>query len=94
MGIPAEPGGVTATPEPRDDVAVFAERVLRRPLWPHQVEAAESEAFITVIAAARRTGKKRYADYAPSPHEKDLLSAALRRDRPADCYPVATTAAP
>ena len=40
-----------------DDVGVFAERVLRRPLWPHQVEAAAADAFITTIAAARRTGK-------------------------------------
>ena len=39
------------------NVDVFAERVLRRPLWAHQAEAALSQAFITVIAAARRTGK-------------------------------------
>ncbi len=37
-------------------LAAFAERVLRRPLWEHQLEAAESRAFITVIAKARRTG--------------------------------------
>lgn len=37
-------------------VDVFAERVLRRPLWPHQVDAAECDRFITVIAKARRTG--------------------------------------
>lgn len=42
--------------EPRHDLAAFSERVLHRPLWPHQVEAANSEAFITVIAKARRTG--------------------------------------
>jgi Terminase large subunit, T4likevirus-type, N-terminal len=41
----------------RSDVAAFSRRVLRRRLWPHQVEAATSEAFITAIAAARRTGK-------------------------------------
>ena len=39
------------------DLAAFAERVLRRPLWPHQLEAARSGAFITTVAAARRTGK-------------------------------------
>jgi Terminase large subunit, T4likevirus-type, N-terminal len=43
--------------DPREDVAVFAQRVLRQPLWPHQAEAACSTAFITAIAAARRTGK-------------------------------------
>ncbi|MFN8131640.1 MAG: terminase family protein [Solirubrobacteraceae bacterium] len=42
---------------PVDDAGVFAERVLRQPLWPHQVEAARAGAFITAIAAARRTGK-------------------------------------
>jgi hypothetical protein len=40
----------------RDDVALFAEGVLRRPLWPHQLEAAASDRFITSIAKARRTG--------------------------------------
>jgi len=34
----------------------FCSRVLRRPLWPHQVEAAKSKAFITTIAKPRRTG--------------------------------------
>lgn len=42
--------------------ALFAERVLRRPLWPHQSEAAMASAFITVIAAARRTGKTELAE--------------------------------
>jgi hypothetical protein len=41
----------------RADVSKFAGRVLRRALWPHQIEAAKSDAFITAIAAARRTGK-------------------------------------
>jgi len=50
-------GAGRAVTDPRDDVAVFAERVLRRPLWRHQVRAARSGAFITTIAAARRTGK-------------------------------------
>jgi AAA domain len=40
-----------------DDVAVFAAKVLRRPLWDHQLEAARASAFTTTIAAARRTGK-------------------------------------
>jgi len=44
-------------PDPRESVEVFAAEVLRRPLWPHQVEAARSGAFVTTIAAARRTGK-------------------------------------
>src|SRR4051794_19454914 len=40
----------------RRDVAVFAERVLRRPLWPHQGEAAGSGRVIPVTAKGRRTG--------------------------------------
>lgn len=46
---------MTAT-DPAADVAVFAERVLGRPLWEHQIEAARSSAFVTVVAKARRTG--------------------------------------
>lgn len=42
---------------PDESVVAFAERVLHRPLWPHQQEAAASDSFITTIAAARRTGK-------------------------------------
>jgi len=38
-------------------VEAFAERVLHRPLWAHQVEAANSDRFVTTVAAARRTGK-------------------------------------
>jgi hypothetical protein len=38
------------------NVETFAERVLRRPLWPHQVDAANADRFITCIAKARRTG--------------------------------------
>lgn len=44
-------------PDPRDDVEVFADRILGRPLWPHQLEAARSGAFILSVSAARRTGK-------------------------------------
>lgn len=44
-------------PDPTADVGALVERVLRRPLWAHELEAARSEAFITTIAAARRTGK-------------------------------------
>src|SRR2546421_10813150 len=43
-------------------VAGFAERGLRQPLWPHQRELSESDAFIRVVAAARRTGKTDYAE--------------------------------
>jgi hypothetical protein len=43
-------------------VETFAERVLRRPLWPHQLEAAHTDRFITCIAAARRTGKSTLAE--------------------------------
>lgn len=38
------------------DFATFCADVLRRPLWPHQLDAARSDAFITVIMKARRTG--------------------------------------
>src|SRR5215212_9741653 len=41
----------------RSDLAAFSRRVLGRDLWSHQLEAARSEAFVTTIAAARRTGK-------------------------------------
>ena len=40
----------------REDVGKFAGRVLWRRLWAHQIEAAKSDAFITVVAKARRTG--------------------------------------
>ena len=43
--------------DPTTSAAVFAKQVLKQPLWRHQRLAAESDAFITVIAAARRTGK-------------------------------------
>jgi hypothetical protein len=52
----------SSMPDVTDSVVVFADRVLRQPLWDHQVEAAESDAFITVIAAARRTGKTTMAE--------------------------------
>jgi hypothetical protein len=45
-----------------DSAAVFARQVLHAPLWAHQQEAAECEAFITVIPAARRTGKSTLAE--------------------------------
>jgi hypothetical protein len=45
-----------------EDVAVFAKSVLHQPLWPHQIRAAFDQAFITVIAAARRTGKSTLAE--------------------------------
>jgi hypothetical protein len=37
-------------------------RVLGRELWPHQVEATRSSAFVTTVAAARRTGKTLLAE--------------------------------
>lgn len=40
----------------------FADRVLGIELWPHQVEAADSEAFVTAVAAARRVGKTTLAE--------------------------------
>src|SRR4051812_29257079 len=43
-------------------VAAFADRVLGQPLWPHQQELVESEAFISVVAAARRVGKSTTAE--------------------------------
>lgn len=46
----------------RASVADFSREVLGSPLWPHQIEAAESDAFITAIAAARRTGKTTLAE--------------------------------
>ena len=36
--------------------AEFCRNVLRIELWPHQVEVAESDAFVTAVAKARRTG--------------------------------------
>lgn len=36
--------------------------MLRLPLWPHQRELVESDAFITTVAAARRTGKTEGAE--------------------------------
>ncbi len=46
----------------RTDFAYFCRVVLRLRLWPHQVEAAQADAFITAIAAARRTGKTTLAE--------------------------------
>ena len=47
----------------RDDVQACSRRVLKRPLWGHQLEAARSGRFVTVIAAARRTGKTVLAEH-------------------------------
>jgi hypothetical protein len=38
-------------------IEAFSKRVLRRELWSHQAEVAKSRKFISVVAAARRTGK-------------------------------------
>ncbi|MGO8904163.1 MAG: terminase large subunit domain-containing protein [Solirubrobacteraceae bacterium] len=47
--------------QPALTVAEFADKVLKQPLWPHQVQLAESEKFVTACAAARRTGKSTLA---------------------------------
>jgi Terminase large subunit, T4likevirus-type, N-terminal len=44
------------------DICVFAEQVLKQPLWPHQKELSRSNAFIRCVAAARRSGKSEYAE--------------------------------
>ncbi|MBA2763799.1 MAG: hypothetical protein H0U42_03835, partial [Thermoleophilaceae bacterium] len=46
----------------RSDFEYFSRKVLKLKPWPHQLEAAGSEAFITTIAAARRTGKTTLAE--------------------------------
>lgn len=46
----------------RTDFPYFCRVVLRLRLWPHQIEASASDAFITAIAAARRTGKTTMAE--------------------------------
>jgi hypothetical protein len=42
---------------PALSIAEFARRVLKQPLWRHQLELAECDKFIVAVAAARRTGK-------------------------------------
>ena len=42
---------------PTRSAAAFAEQMLLRPLWPHQVPAVDSDAFIVTIAGGRRSGK-------------------------------------
>src|SRR5438445_694106 len=53
--------GVSMT-QPALSVADFAARVVKTRLWPHQRELVESTAFITTVAAARRTGKTEAAE--------------------------------
>lgn len=48
--------------DPREDVGAFSAQVLGRPLWPHQLEVARSQAFITTLAKARRTGGSELAE--------------------------------
>src|SRR3954453_8966015 len=50
------------TTDLRDDLPAFGRLLHKRPLWPHQIEAAQLPAFITAIAAARRTGKTTLAE--------------------------------
>ncbi|GAA4040980.1 hypothetical protein GCM10023063_28380 [Arthrobacter methylotrophus] len=42
---------------PATDPGAFAEQVLGRPLWPHQLEVARSDARYRVICAGRQVGK-------------------------------------
>jgi hypothetical protein len=55
-------------------VAAFAEQVVLRPLWGHQVPAVESDSFIVAIAGGRRSGKTLAAQV------KALYVAATNRD--------------
>jgi hypothetical protein len=48
---------VTAPPVDLLDVGVFAERLLNRPLWDHQLELARSPARYRVCCAGRQVGK-------------------------------------
>jgi phage FluMu gp28-like protein len=43
----------------RDDIAVFAERLLGEPLWPHQVALASDPARIVSVCSGRQAGKSR-----------------------------------
>jgi hypothetical protein len=43
--------------DPTVSAAAFAEQLLLRPRWPHQVPAVDSDAFIVAIAGDRRSGK-------------------------------------
>src|SRR3954447_23505905 len=43
----------------REDAAVFAEALVGAPLWPHQLEVAQSSARYRVICAGRQVGKSR-----------------------------------
>lgn len=42
---------------PALDPAAFADQVLRRPLWPHQIEFARSKAKFKTVNAGRQVGK-------------------------------------
>ncbi|WIB68075.1 terminase family protein [Curtobacterium sp. MCBD17_035] len=42
---------------PANDPGIFAEKLLGRPLWPHQLEVARSSARYRVICAGRQVGK-------------------------------------
>ncbi len=51
-----------ATPDLREDFPAFFRHVFRQRIWKHQLAVAEDDAFITVVAAARRTGKTSSAE--------------------------------
>lgn len=54
--------GNAVSGDPAASVAAFARLIFRVELWPHQVALSEADAFIRVVAAARRTGKSEYAE--------------------------------
>lgn len=60
--------------DPSVSASAFAEQVLRRPLWSHQVAAVESDRFIVAIAGGRRSGKTLAAQV------KAIFVAATNRD--------------
>jgi hypothetical protein len=50
------------TPDLKEDFAASHRHIFRQTLWPHQFEVATDAAFITTVAAARRTGKTTIAE--------------------------------
>ena len=41
----------------KNDIDVFARKIARAPLWPHQLELANSPAKIRTVASGRQAGK-------------------------------------
>ena len=48
--------------DPTQSAAAFTEQILLRPLWPHQVPAADSDAFIVTIGPAARSAAQACAN--------------------------------